>query len=149
MCVYIYKHSITLLKWKSKEAMLFDIIFHFIMMYVRSLNYTSVAINSLCLNENKKRGRGVWYYISSYCKHSEGNCSSQGELTYVIKYAAVSFAELLNIVHLVLRNGPGLGGAVTRSPTSPDRLPNLHSTCDYFTVHRPRWKRRQQQVCRE
>ncbi len=106
MCIYIYiyiyrlyMHSITFLKWKWKEAMLFDIIFHFIMMYVRSLNYTSVAINSLCLNENKKRGWGVWYYISSYCKHSEGNCSSQGELTYVIKYAAVSFAELLNFVY--------------------------------------------------
>ncbi len=30
-----------------------------------------------------------------------------------------------------MRNDPGLGGAVTRSPTSPDCLPNLHSTLDH------------------
>ncbi len=42
----------------------------------------------ICLNETK-RGSGVWYHISSYCKYSEENCSSQGELTEVIKYAAL------------------------------------------------------------
>ncbi len=36
-----------------------------------------------------KRGSGVWYHISSYCKYSEENCSSRGELTDVIKYAAL------------------------------------------------------------
>ncbi len=44
-----------------------------------------------------KRGNAVWYLISSYCKYSEENCSSQGELTDVIKYAAVPFAELLDL----------------------------------------------------
>ncbi len=34
---------------------MFDIIFSFIVMHVRSLNYISAAINSLCLNENEKR----------------------------------------------------------------------------------------------
>ncbi len=33
-----------MLKWKWKQAM-FDIIFSFIVMYVRSLNYISAAIN--------------------------------------------------------------------------------------------------------
>ncbi len=93
-----------------------------------------------------KRGSGVWY-ISSYCKYSEENCSSQGELTDVIKYAAVcritglvsSHPRELTLpsrncevwttedaspkfAYLVLRNA--------RRPTSPDYLPNLLGTLD-------------------
>ncbi len=71
----LYYYSINLLKWKWKEEMLFDIIFRFIVMYVPLMK--------------TKRGSGVWYHISSYCKYSEENCRSQGELTDVIKYAAL------------------------------------------------------------
>ncbi len=39
----------------------------------------------ICLNENKKQ----WCLIYLVCKYSEGDCSSRGELTDVIKYAAV------------------------------------------------------------
>ncbi len=94
-----------------------------------------------------KRGSGVWYHISSYCKYSEENCSSRGELTDVIKYAAVCRITGLASFHpreitlpsltrevrttedaspkfayLVLRNA--------RRPTSPDYLPNLLGTLD-------------------
>ncbi len=48
-----------------------------------------------------KRGSGVWYHISFYCKYSEENGSSQGELTDIIKYGAVPFAELPDLRHPV------------------------------------------------
>ncbi len=40
----------------------------------------------ICLNENEKR---QWCLIYFICKYSEEDCSSRGELTVVIKYAAV------------------------------------------------------------
>ncbi len=40
----------------------------------------------ICLNENQKRQWGLIYVV---CKYSEEDCSSRGELTDVIKYAAV------------------------------------------------------------
>ncbi len=55
---------------------MFDIIFCFIVMYGHSLNYISVAINMWCL-------------IYLVCTYSEDSSSSRGELTGVIKYAAV------------------------------------------------------------
>ncbi len=45
---------------------MFDIIFCFIIIYVRSLNCISTAIN-----RKIKCGSGVLYYISSYCKYNE------------------------------------------------------------------------------
>ncbi len=62
---------------------MFDIIFRFIVMYVCSLNYISAAIN---LFENEKRQWCLIYFVR---KCSEEDCSSQGELTDVIKYAAL------------------------------------------------------------
>ncbi len=84
----------------------------------------------------------------SYCKYSEENGSSQGELTDVIKYAALcritglassrpqeftlpsrtcevrtTEDASLKFVYLVLRNA--------RRPTSPDYLPNLLGTLDH------------------
>ncbi len=111
-------------------------------MYVRSLHYISAAIMF-----KWKRKEAVVYHISSYCKYSEENCSSQGELTDVIKYAALCRITRLvsshpreftlpsrtcevrttedaspNFACLVLRN--------VRRPTSPDCLPNLLGTLD-------------------
>ncbi len=40
----------------------------------------------ICLNENEKR---QWCLIYFVCKYSEEDCSSRGEVTDVIKYAAV------------------------------------------------------------
>ncbi len=40
----------------------------------------------ICLNENEKR---QWSLIYLVCKYSEEDCSSRGELTDVIKYAAL------------------------------------------------------------
>ncbi len=130
----------SLFYWKWKQAML-DIIFCFIVMCGCSLNYISAAINMF------KWKRKEWCLICFVCKYSEEDCSSRGELTDVIKYAAVcritrlaSFRprELtlpsltcevritedasLKFVYLVLRN--------TRRPNvkSPDYLPNLLGT---------------------
>ncbi len=64
---------------------MFDIIFRFIVMYVRTLNYISAVI-LICLNENETR---PWCLIYLVCKYSEEDCSSRGEMTDVIKYAAV------------------------------------------------------------
>ncbi len=50
-----------------------------------------------------KRDSDVWYHISSYCKYSEENCSSQGELTDVIKDSTLLFAELPDLRHPVPR----------------------------------------------
>ncbi len=118
---------------------MFDILFRFVGMYVRSLNFCWLL---LCLNENEKR---QWCLIYFICKYSEEDCSNRGELTDVIKYAAVcritglasfrprEFTRLFREVrttkdasskfaYLVLRN--------TRRPNvkSPDYLPNLLST---------------------
>ncbi len=47
----------------------------------------STFLQQLCLKENEKwSDSGVWYHISPYCKYSEENCSSWGELTDIIKY---------------------------------------------------------------
>ncbi len=63
---------------------MFDIIFSFIVMYVRSLNYILRLL--ICLNENEKRQWCLRYFV---CKYSEEDCGSRGELTDVIKYAAL------------------------------------------------------------
>ncbi len=100
----------------------------------------------ICLNENEKR---PWCLIYLVCKYSEEDCRSRGELTDVIKYAAVCrITGLVSIrpreltlpslnhevwttedtspkfVYLVLRN--------TRRPNvkSPDYLPNLLGSLD-------------------
>ncbi len=97
----------------------------------------------ICLNENEKR---QWCLIYFVCKYSEEDCSSQGELTDVIKYAALCRITGLvssrsreitrpsltrevrttddaspKFAHLVLRN------ACRPNVTSPDYLPNLGS----------------------
>ncbi len=54
-------------------------------MYVRPLDYIYAAINTLCLNE-KSQLRFISYSISFYWMYSEGNCSSQGKLTDIIKF---------------------------------------------------------------
>ncbi len=63
---------------------MFDIIFCFIVMYVRSLNNISVAI--IMFKGNEKR---QWCLIYFVCKYSEEDYSSRGELTDAIKYGAV------------------------------------------------------------
>ncbi len=132
-----------MLKWKWKQAM-FDIIFCFILMYVHSLNYISAAINMF-----KWKQKRQWCLIYFVCKYSEEDCSSRGELTDVIKYAALCRITGLASSHpreftlpsltrevrttedaspkfayLVLRN--------TRRPNvkSPDYLPNLLGSLD-------------------
>ncbi len=100
----------------------------------------------ICLNENEKRRWCLRYFV---CKYSEEDCSSRGELTDVIKYAAlcritglasfrpreftlpsltreVRTAEdaSLKFAYLVLRN------AHRPNVTSPDYLPNLLGTLD-------------------
>ncbi len=55
----------------------------------------------ICLNENEKRQWRLIYFINKY---SEEDCSSRGELTDVIKYAAVPFAELPDLrrsIHVI------------------------------------------------
>ncbi len=69
---------------------MFDIIFRFIVMYPR----TTFLRLLICLNENEKR---QWCLIYLVCKYSEEDCSSQGELTDVIKYAALSEICVLGI----------------------------------------------------
>ncbi len=115
-----------MLKWKWKQAM-FDLIFRFIVMYVRSLNYISAAINMF------KWKRKVVFDIFRG-RYSEEDCISWGELTDVIKYAAVCTITGLasfrgttkdaspKFAYLVFRN--------TRRPNvkSPDYLPNLLGT---------------------
>ncbi len=58
-----------------------------------------------------KRGSGVWYCISSYCN------TVLGELTDVIKYAAVPFAELPDLCP------PVLGSSHSRVELAKSELP--------------------------
>ncbi len=115
---------------------MFDIILLFIVMYVSSLNYISEAIYMF-----KWKLKRQWCLIYFVCEYSEEDCNSQGELTDVIKYAAVcricprelTLPSLTREVrttedaspkfaYLVLRN--------TRRPNvkSPGYLPNLLGT---------------------
>ncbi len=110
-------------------------------MYVPWTTFLRLVI---CLNENEKRQWCLGYFV---CKYSEEDCSSWGELTDVIKYAALcritglaSFhpreftllslakSELPRMqvrdLYLVLRN------ACRPNVTSPDYLPNLLGTLD-------------------
>ncbi len=64
---------------KRGNAVWYNIYFNCNVMYVPWITFLWLLI---CLNENE-RGSGVWYHISSYCKYSEENCSSWGELTDV------------------------------------------------------------------
>ncbi len=53
-------------------------------MYVCSLNYISAAINMF--KWKRKEAVCLIYFV---CKYSEEDCSSRGELTDIIKYAAL------------------------------------------------------------
>ncbi len=86
-------------------------IFHFIVMYVRSLNYISAAINW------KWKESVVFDIIFRLTVYSEENCSSQGELTEVIKYAAVCRIT-------------GLASSRPREFTLPSRTCNVRTTED-------------------
>ncbi len=100
----------------------------------------------MCLNENKKR---QWCLIYFVCKYSEKDCSSRGELTDVIKYAALCRITRLASFHPCEFTRPSLTREVrttedaspkfaylvlsnARRPnvTSPDYLPNLLGTLD-------------------
>ncbi len=124
---------------------MFDIIFNFIVMYVRSLNYIYAAI-LICLNENEKR---QWCLIYLVCKYSEEDCSSRGDLTDVIKYAAlcritglvsfrpreITLPSLTREVRTTEDASPKFAYLVLRNArrpnvTSPDYLPNLLGSLD-------------------
>ncbi len=96
-----------------------------------------------------KRGSSVWYYIASYCKYSEDNCSSQGELTDFIKYAALCRITGLDTPesNSQIQNYRGLKSKICilgnekRAQTYVTRLFAYSSR--YFRL---RWKRRHEQV---
>ncbi len=128
--------------FKWKQAM-FDIIFCFIVMHVRSLNSISEAINMF------KWKWKEWCLIYSVCKYSE--------MTDVIKYAAVC-----RITGLASSRPRDTLPSLTREARTTEdtsltftylvlrntRRPNIrHQTISLiFSVLRPRRKHRQQQV---
>ncbi len=113
-------------------------IFHFIVMYVCSLNYISAAINW------KWKEAVVFDIIFRLNVYSEENCSSQGELTEVIKYAAVcritglassrpwEFTLPSRTCKVRTTEDVSLKLAYLHAcrTTSPDYLPNLQDTLD-------------------
>ncbi len=82
--------SINMFKWKWKQAM-FDIIFSFIVLYVRSLNYISAAINMY--KWKWKRGY-VWHIWSVNTVRK----IVAAEASWLMLSSMLLFAELLDIV---------------------------------------------------
>ncbi len=130
---------------------MFDMIFCFILMYVRSLNYISAAINMF---KWKQRGSEVWYILSV---NTVGKIAV-ADSSWLMLSSTLLFAELTDCVV------PSVGA---HSPESNSWSPNFqgykseicvlgiekhgqtlsHQTiCLVFSVLRPRWKRKQQQV---
>ncbi len=125
---------------------MFDIILCFIVIYVRSLNYISAANNRL---KWKRKEAVVFYSLYFICTYSEEDCSSRGELTDVIKYAAACRITGLASFHPLELTLPSLTREVrttedesqkfaylvlinTCRPNvkSPDYLPNLLCSLD-------------------
>ncbi len=82
----------------------------------------------ICLHENEKR---QWCLIYFVCKYSEEDCSSRGELTDIIKYAAL--CRITGLVSLRPREFtlPSLTREVRiTEDASPDYLPNLLGSLD-------------------
>ncbi len=94
-----------MLKWKRKEAVVFDRIFHLIVNTVRK---TAVA-------------KASWLMLSSTLVFH-----LQNYWTCIVPSPGVHTPESnlrsMNFAYVVLRNGLGLGGAVVHSPTSPDYI---------------------------
>ncbi len=117
---------------------------------------TTFLLLLIYLNENEKR---QWCLIYFVCKYSEEDCSSRGELTDVIRYAAVCRITRLYVA-------PSAGAHTPESNSCKSELPRMqvrnlrtcywetradltlsHQTiCLIFSVLRPGWKCRQQQV---
>ncbi len=133
-----------MLKWKWNQAM-FDMISCLILMNVHSELHFCCHLYSMFKLIWKK----AWGLIDFVCKYNEEDCSSRGELTDVIKYAALCRITGLassrpqeftlpsiicevwtnedacpKFAYLVLRN------ARRPNVTSPDYLPNLLGTLD-------------------
>ncbi len=101
--------AITILNETEREATLFDIIFRFTVMHVRypELNFCGYKYVTW-----KQKEAVVFDIFSSYC--------NTGELTGVIKYAAVPFAELPDLCP------PGLRSPHSRvEPTTEDASPSF------------------------
>ncbi len=131
-----------MLKWKWKEAVLFDIIFCFIVMNVHCLNYISAAINIFkwkwkeavvfdifCLIVNTVRkiavAKASWLTLSSTLLFAElpDLCRPiRGSSHFLVEIAKSELPRMQVLAYLVLRNA--------RRPTSPDYLPNLLGTLD-------------------
>ncbi len=128
-------------------------------MHVPSTTFLRLLI---CLNENEKR---QWCLIYSVCKNSEEDCSSRGELTDVIKLSMQLFAELPDLRRSIRgsshydSNSNGLPKSELQRmqvwnlrtwywETRTDLTLSHNTICLIFSVLRPRWKHRKQQVWR-
>ncbi len=132
--------SINMLKLKWKEAMLFDIIFHFIVMYIPWTTFPRLLmfkwnrkeavvfdiIFHLIVNTVRKiaEAEASWLTLSSTLLFAELPDFRPRELTLSSLTREVRTTEDASpkFAYLVLRN--------TRRPTSPDYLPILLGTLD-------------------
>ncbi len=105
-----------------KESVVFHIIFNFIVNTARKIAVAKASLLTLSST--------LLFHLQNYPTYIVP--SSGVHFTLPSRTCEVRTTEDASPKYLVLRNGPGLGGAVAHSPTSPDYLPNHHGTlaCD-------------------